>query len=119
MASLFSEDKHIFLCIVKPKDKLVISAREEFIPKKDKNGCWIDFPANNSKLQFITPNVEYVPTYITIEDVISIIQKKVRFQINHANRFSEEYAGNLSKNEFEELTNKEIKTYANDINRAS
>lgn len=55
-----SEDKHIFLRIVRPKDKLVISVRRD-IPKKDKNDYWIDFPINNSKLQFITPNVEYIP----------------------------------------------------------
>lgn len=39
------------------------------------------------------------------------------FQIDHVNRFPEQYEGNLSENEFEELI-KEIKTCANDINRA-
>ena len=64
-----SDSRHYFLRLSKPQNDVVLWMQEEYIPKLDINGNWIEYPAiENPRVERLEPSVKYIPTDLTYEE---------------------------------------------------
>ena len=72
-------DKHFFLRIGKPEDKLVLNGVEEHIPRKDHKGQWIDNEIEEGKSEKdIQPNIDYIPVNLKSESFLKQVEETLR-----------------------------------------
>ncbi len=64
-----SDDKHYFLRLSQPQDEIVLWMQEEYIPQRDLNGRWIEYPTiENAKVERLLPSSKYIPNDLTLDE---------------------------------------------------
>lgn len=64
-----SDNKHYFLRLSQPQDEIVLWMQEEYIPQRDLNGRWIEYPTiENAKVERLLPSSKYIPNDLTLDE---------------------------------------------------
>lgn len=67
-----SDSRHLFLRLSQPKDDIILWLQEEYIPKMDHTGNWIQYPAiENPRVERIEPSTKYIPTDLNYGEFVN------------------------------------------------
>ncbi|MGX1639858.1 hypothetical protein [Sphingobacterium sp.] len=90
-----SDSRHYFLRLSQPKDEIILWMQEEYIPKLDHTGKWIQYPAiENPRVERIEASTKYIPTDLTYEEfknnLVQFFEQLKKYQANHLQHVSHE-----------------------------
>jgi len=90
-----SDSRHYFLRLSQPKDEIILWMQEEYIPKLDHTGKWIQYPAiENPRVERIEASTKYIPTDLTYEEfknnLVHFFEQLKKYQANHLQHVSHE-----------------------------
>ncbi|WP_185214397.1 hypothetical protein [Sphingobacterium mizutaii] len=88
-----SDSRHYFLRLSQPKDEIILWMQEEYIPKLDHTGKWIQYPAiENPRVERIEASTKYIPTDLTYEEfknnLVQFFEQLKKYQANHLQHVS-------------------------------
>ena len=83
-----SESRHYFLRLSQPKDEIILWLQEEYIPKLDHTGNWIQYPPiENARVERIEPSTKYIPTDLAYDEfknnLLQFFEQLKGYQANH------------------------------------
>jgi len=83
-----SDSRHYFLRLSQPQDEIILWMQEEYIPKLDHTGNWIQFPAIESpRVERLVPSTKYVPNDLTYDEfknnLFQFFEQLKGFKANH------------------------------------
>ncbi len=83
-----SDSRHYFLRLSQPQDEIILWMQEEYIPKLDHTGKWIQFPAiENPRVERLIPDTKYVPTDLNYDEfksnLIQFFEQLKDYKGNH------------------------------------
>jgi len=91
-----SDSRHHFVRISCPQNESVLWMQEEYIPKKDFRGDWIQYPPiENPRVERILPATEYIPVDLTypefVDNLMSFLQELRSYGTAHLRNGDPEY----------------------------
>lgn len=83
-----SDSRHYFLRLSQPKDEIILWMQEEYIPKLDHTGNWIQYPAiENPRVERIEASTKYIPTDLSYDEfknnLVQFFDQLKKYQANH------------------------------------
>ncbi len=83
-----SDSRHYFLRLSQPKDEIILWLQEEYIPKLDHTGNWIQYPPiENPRVERIEASTKYIPTDLAYDEfknnLLQFFEQLKGYQANH------------------------------------
>ncbi|SEG25267.1 hypothetical protein SAMN05421877_10659 [Sphingobacterium lactis] len=83
-----SDSRHYFIRISHPQTENILWLQEEYIPKKDEKGQWIEYPTmENARVERIEPALTYIPMDLTYAEfssnLLQFLEQLKSYQGNH------------------------------------